>query len=208
MRTYFNVYYILSYAYVRAVWLVINTERTYFICFTIVLLPHSPPPATHRQGNCWYQTVLPIGGASLHVSRWVYVALSNPYCPLTVDHFQLTLYLRRLCHRTHYRNTWSHPQNRKYITYYKPPDREWSSHGHRQHEIFFWSLGVCFLGYAGWQAHSLTEKQTDIHAQHNTSLNLKLISTLRNDSIPETPSGKVGWTPCPPQSGHPMATPL
>jgi len=37
--------------------------------------------------------------------------------------------------------------------------------------------------------------------------NLKLISTLHNDSIPETPSGKMGWTDVS-TPVHPVATPL
>jgi len=53
--------------------------------------------------------------------------------------------------------TWCHPENRKYISLYTPPEEDrTSATAHRHH-------AVCF-------AYKPTDRQTDRHTHHNSLL--------------------------------------
>ena len=80
------------------------------------------------------------------------------------------------CHRGHYRKTWPHLQNRKYIITILPC-RNSPNHGHRQRAHKIWrNLKVWLLRYVCKQIQTvrLTDKQTN----KQTDMFIKILCTL------------------------------
>jgi len=86
----------------------------------------------------------PLSGAASLVSHWIDTLFASPL-------------------PSRYRQTWCHPQNRKY-TRYRIAAREGPNHGHKQHaQKIGWSLEVWLLRYSCGQTYRQTIlRQTDV----------------------------------------------